>query len=567
MKQLFGKVINIKNVILGKVSFKNSIFEDKRNKIFVTEKAKISNKYLAVITSANNIESYGKQRIVKSVKNIYDLNENDLVTINENGIINVVFDIKSRHNAIFVTERCNSNCIMCPQPPVKQESDKFKLNLKYISLIDKKTQTIGITGGEPTLMGDKLFGILNAIHKRIPYASINLLSNGIKFEDYEYTKRFAHSIKQDLVIDIPLYSDVDTIHNSIVRTNTFYRTIKGIYNLAKFNIKIGIRIVVHKMNYERLPELAEYIYSNFPFVYNVAFMQMEPIGNVLDNFEKLWIDPYNYNKELENAVLKLYHRDMHVSIYNSQLCILPDIIRRFAVQSISDWKNIYLDECEKCIMKEQCPGFFKSAKKHHSKKIKPIIKKVNRLTLKRDINENDYIIIASKKLLKFLEYFEPVKKYRVADIPCGYGRNMYFFAKNGYRITGIDTDKDALSYIEKMRKKYTYNQRNINIINSDILYDWPLESNSIGIIFNIHFYRRELIQKFLDALMDNGYLYIETPSLNGNNYMELPKKNELKELLLKDCEIVYYKEIDNMKYNNVSVNLLAKKTVNVSKYI
>jgi len=369
MKQLIGKSYNINEVFIGKITTKNDLFANKKDLIYVTNNGNVPKGYLAVITSNNNI-SKGSSSYIESVENISELHDNDIVTIEPDGKVSIVYDINSYHNAIFITERCNSNCIMCPQPPVKQEEDKHNLNLKYISLIDKNAKSIGITGGEPTLIGDKLFEILTAIHNRIPKASINLLSNGIKFENYDFAKRFAQSIKQDIVVDIPLYSDIDTIHNSIVRTNSFYKTIKGIYNLAKFNIKIGIRVVVHKMNYDRLPELSEFIYSNFPFVYHVAFMQMEPMGYAKDNLTDLWIDPVDYNDELERAVLNLYYRDLHVSIYNTQLCLLPEKLRRFAVQSISDWKNIYIDECDNCSKKQECPGFFASSKTVHSKYIK-----------------------------------------------------------------------------------------------------------------------------------------------------------------------------------------------------
>jgi len=301
-----------------------------------------------------------------------ELNDNDIVTIDGDGIINVIHEANSKHNAIFITGRCNSNCIMCPQPPVKEEADRHELNLKHISLLPKDTISIGITGGEPTLIGNKLFEIINQIKKILPKSYINILSNGIKFENLEYARNYAQNINQNTVVDIPLYSDVDTIHNDIVGSKTFHRTIKGIYNLAKFNVKIGIRIVVHKMNYKRLPQLAEYIYFNFPFVYQIAFMQMEPIGNALDNIEKLWIDPIDYNLELEEAINILYFRDLHVSIYNSQLCILSEKMRKFAVKSISEWKNIYVEECEECLLKPDCPGFFASSKDYHSRGIKSI---------------------------------------------------------------------------------------------------------------------------------------------------------------------------------------------------
>ena len=370
MKQLNGIAQNIDQLLIGKITFKNGLLTNKKDLIFVSENSSIPSGYICVISSSANTSV--DKALVSNVSNISELHENDIVTIEPDGQINVIFDSNSNHNAIFITERCNSNCIMCPQPPVKEEEDKFELNLKYISLLPKETETIGITGGEPTLIGSKLFDILAAINNRVPKASINLLSNGIKFADYEYTKQFAASIKQNIVIDIPLYSDIDSIHNSIVRTNSFYKTIQGIYNLAKFNIKIGIRVVIHKLNYNRLSELSEFIYSNFPFVYQIAFMQMEPIGYAKDNLSNLWIDPVDYNHELERAMSNLYFRDLHVSIYNTQLCLLPVKLRRFAVQSISDWKNIYIEECKDCSLKENCPGFFESAKEIHSRGIMAI---------------------------------------------------------------------------------------------------------------------------------------------------------------------------------------------------
>jgi len=49
---------------------------------------------------------------------------------------------------------------------------------------------------------------------------------------------------------------------------------------------------------------------------------------------------------------------MRVSIYNTPLCVIPESIRSFSANSISDWKNDYLDECSNCSAKQQCGGFF-----------------------------------------------------------------------------------------------------------------------------------------------------------------------------------------------------------------
>ena len=199
-----------------------------------------------------------------------------------------------------------------------------------------------------------------------------MLSNGVKFADKDFAQKLAECNHHDLQIDVPLYSDISSLHNNIVGAKTFYETVKGLYNLALFNQKIGIRIVVHKQTYKRLPQLADFIYHNFPFVSQVAFMQMENIGLAHNNLSKLWIDPYDYNKELTEAVLLLDQRGLKPYIYNAQLCILPMPLRPFAVKSISDWKDIFIEECAGCVKRDQCAGFFTANKECHSAHIKRI---------------------------------------------------------------------------------------------------------------------------------------------------------------------------------------------------
>ncbi len=101
-------------------------------------------------------------------------------------------------------------------------------------------------------------------------------------------------------------------------------------------------------------------------------MGLENTGYTPYNFEKLWIDPVDYMKELNEAVSYLDSFGMNVSIYNLQLCILPQNLWKFARKSISDWKNIYIDECTDCSEKDNCGGFFASNLNAHSRYIKAI---------------------------------------------------------------------------------------------------------------------------------------------------------------------------------------------------
>jgi len=146
----------------------------------------------------------------------------------------------------------------------------------------------------------------------------------------------------------------------------------GLYNAAEHKLHVEVRVVLHKQTIRRLEQLAEFIYRNLPFVSHVALMGLENMGYVKRNWDLLWIDPVDYADVLERTVRHLFYRRLNVSIYNLQLCILPRSLWTFARQSISDYKNIYLDVCSKCGVRAQCGGLFKSSETRHSPGIHPL---------------------------------------------------------------------------------------------------------------------------------------------------------------------------------------------------
>ena len=177
----------------------------------------------------------------------------------------------------------------------------------------------------------------------------------------------------DLTLGIPLYSDRAAAHAYAVQAvGAFDQTMVGLHNLARYRLNVEIRVVVHKQTHDRLPQLAEFIYRNCPFAVHVTFMGLELMGYTKTNLAHLWIDPVDYQSELGAAVTHLASAGMNVSIYNHQLCVLPRPLWPYARKSISDFKNIYLDECRACSVLERCGGLFKSTEQIHSKHIAPI---------------------------------------------------------------------------------------------------------------------------------------------------------------------------------------------------
>lgn len=279
------------------------------------------------------------------------------------GMVSVMYRRASRANTLFATERCNSRCLMCSQPP-REDDDSWRVAelLRLIALIDRDEAQLGVSGGEPTLLGDDLGRLIDACARDLPATELHILSNGRAFTQSAVAASLADRGHPALTWGIPLYADHADLHDEVVDARgAFDETIQGLYELGRLGAKVELRVVLHAMTVDRLPQLASFIYRRLPFVDHVALMGLEPMGYAKTNRDRLWIDPADYIEPLSDAVHHLAHRGIPVSIYNLPLCVLPETLWPFARQSISDWKNSFAPECEGCELTAVCSGFFASA--------------------------------------------------------------------------------------------------------------------------------------------------------------------------------------------------------------
>jgi len=243
-----------------------------------------------------------------------------------------------------------------------------------IPFIDPDTPSIGLTGGEPTLLGGQLCRILRLTKTYLPSTAVHILSNGRRFADLNFARAYAEVNHPDLMVGIPIYSDLSTTHDYVVQADGAYdEAIRGILNLKRLKQRVEIRVVIHKQTFSRLPELAEFIARNLTFVDHVALMGLEITGFTRANLPQLWVDPFDYQKELYDAASTLLDSRLNVSIYNHQLCVLDRRLWPIARRSISDWKNEYMPECMGCTEMKTCGGFFASAGLRYSEHIQPFL--------------------------------------------------------------------------------------------------------------------------------------------------------------------------------------------------
>lgn len=302
------------------------------------------------------------------------LDDGDVVAVDPNGLVRTLYRRASMHNFILVTDQCNSLCLMCSQPPKAiDDFDRLAEHLRLLDLIDPATKELGITGGEPTLFREGFLELIARCRERLPSTALHVLTNGRMFFYRRFAEKLGRIAHPDLVLGIPLYSDVDTRHDHIVQAHgAFEETVLGLQNLDRHGVRVEIRVVLHALSIPRLPQLATFIARNFPFACHVALMGLEMFGLVHRHLDELWIDPADYQRQLLAACEVLGDAGMNVSIYNHQLCVLDPELRPLSRKSISDWKNVYLPECDGCALMSECGGFFQSGTKLRSAHVRPV---------------------------------------------------------------------------------------------------------------------------------------------------------------------------------------------------
>lgn len=310
------------------------------------------------------------------INNYETLINYDVVEIIGNRYIRVLYRDDSEDNAIVVTNQCNSNCIMCPDSDMvrnTKESPSIKKLIEQIRCIPDDTKHITITGGEPGMLRDNIFSVLLECKKNLPETEFLYLTNGRVFANTNFANKFKENMPEIIRVAIPLYADNEELHDKITRAKgSFNQSVCGIKKLLDRNIDVEIRIVVTKMNYKFLNDIAKFIIKEIPDVKMVNIMALEMSGNALKNKEKVWIDFDKCGKYLYDACLTILESGIIVNLYNFPLCNIDERLYSIAHKSISDYKVRFKPECKNCHVKENCGGFFNSTISVEKIKVKPM---------------------------------------------------------------------------------------------------------------------------------------------------------------------------------------------------
>lgn len=289
--------------------------------------------------------------------NSIDLEIGDIVSIGDNGLLQIVYSSSSPENSLFLTNRCNHNCIMCAQPHLGHGNIYYKESKIIVDFIECQPKSLGITGGEPLLYKDLFLDFFSHTTNKLPETFFQVLTNGSSLSSKIFAKSVC-SINQKATFCIPIYGDNERDHDRIVGKNgAFFKTIQGIYNLADLNADIEIRIVLFSETIDRIANIAEFISKNFPFVHHVAIMGIEMMGKASSN-SNFYINLKSFRNKLIETSNILISSNIFFSFFNIPLCEVSSELHKFCRQSISPWKIRFVNKCNSCVLKELCCGIF-----------------------------------------------------------------------------------------------------------------------------------------------------------------------------------------------------------------
>jgi len=270
------------------------------------------------------------------------------------------------HIEIPIWNKCNNKCVMCTNRKSMRESNDFKYDtvIKYLDeqvrkIKGKFPQDISLTGGETTIC-PYFFQVANYIQKKFPQCTMNILTNGRLFIYNSFRKRCLSLRKTGFII--PLHAHHAELHDRITQTErSFDQTWEGLKKLVlekNFDQKVEIRIIITRLNFEKIPEILKLIKKNLKRVDRVVLVFQEFEGMADLNKNSIGVT-YEEVKPILRKI-KGYFKTLDLRLYHFPLCFLEPVFWPYVWRTLPEGEITFLPICQNCTIKKYCLGIHKS---------------------------------------------------------------------------------------------------------------------------------------------------------------------------------------------------------------
>lgn len=288
-----------------------------------------------VYVKKKQLDTILKETISEKLKNVL-LNNNIFVNSDKEDDIlyEKLIDQSKKYNSgisllrVLLTDKCNIQCKYCKVVPNvcnKKENpvpiEKFEKALKVLIKSNTKEQkVVHITGGEPLIFKDKVIEMIKLIKKLDTKNQIMtvigtnslLLNESLLKTILKYNK----DIKLIVSLDGKKESN-DKYRNKYDGSGTYDDVVEKLKMIKKYDVELGISMVIGTHNIDNLQENIDYIINEFsPSSLGTNFMKHPTLEKEI--FEGL-VEPEIYAKRLYDAFKKVRTTGVYMELISRKV--------------------------------------------------------------------------------------------------------------------------------------------------------------------------------------------------------------------------------------------------------
>ena len=290
---------------------------------------------------------------------------------------------------------CNERCRFCPCS--EESADVPSLTFEEIctairrAIEERGVKNILLSGGEPTIHPD-FFRILEFIKSYD--VNISLLTNALKLADINFAERMFSIIDgEKLDVTVAFHSHIPEKHDFLTQhKGSFEKSMKGVENMLKYNVRLSIKNNIVNYTYQDLPEYVKWATSHFNDNVTLLFCNIDINGTAANNKGNVAVEFRKSMPYLQQALdiiidqRKVGHK-RNVKVLTTPLCLMDPYywgfvenatqtdIEAYKVPNSNLLWNVSSDSgpvfkaCADGELKQYCPGTWNSFKKNYDESI------------------------------------------------------------------------------------------------------------------------------------------------------------------------------------------------------
>lgn len=194
------------------------------------------------------------------------------------------------------------------------------------SLAGMKDFEIEISGGEPTCRKE-IFSFMEYIKAKYPHVRCVFLTNGRNFSNISLAEKMAEIDPYSVII--PIHADTPELHDAITQSiGSFNETMQGIRNLYACGVNVGLKTILTRMNYKRMPQIVEMVAKTFFECPGITINGMDMQGKALINKDSIGIRLSEAIPWVEKAIDVADKYGLQIKTYTIPPCLLGEKYRK-----------------------------------------------------------------------------------------------------------------------------------------------------------------------------------------------------------------------------------------------